>query len=209
MVIMLVYEVFLGFPWDFYRTNCTKVYYWRSQDQTKSQPLPSSGVDWDGDSCWGFNKPTWGYSLQFYDRKMGYNGIYRDRLITRYMMFGCANRRFLVRFSGGISQHIPFWSFLRVEIHFQTRIAQSYHCWPHFLTESQLILDHFCPLNSMPWINLQFLCNDPRRKIRELDEGNMLRESDMFNRWEPDEFPVSFPLFQSHKKGDELLSFAA
>lgn len=78
MVIMLVYEVFLGFPWDFYRTNCTKVYYWRSQDQTKSQPLPSSGVDWDGDSCWGFNKPTWGYSLQFYDRKMdimGYIGI--------------------------------------------------------------------------------------------------------------------------------------
>lgn len=113
MVIMLVYEVFVGFLWDFYRTNCTKVYYWRSQDQTKSQPPPSSGVDWalHGDSCWGFNKPTWGYSLQFYDRKMGYTGIYRDRLVTRYMMFGCANRRFLVRFSGGISQHIPFWGF--------------------------------------------------------------------------------------------------
>lgn len=91
---MNVYEVFVGFLWDFYRTNCTKVYYWRSQDQTKSQPPPSSGVDWalHGDSCWGFNKPTWGYSLQFYDRKMGYTGIYRDRLIARYMMFGCANR---------------------------------------------------------------------------------------------------------------------
>ena len=80
MGIMLVYEVFVGFPWDFYRTNCTKVDYWRSQDQTKSQPPPSSGVDWalHGDSCWGFNKPTWGYSLQFYDRKMdimGYIGI--------------------------------------------------------------------------------------------------------------------------------------